>query len=202
VLIHRLNFFYSLNWHAIPYNWTPVSPEPNWRHCDLLVTCVDHAQTRVKLAQEGAHFSPALLWLDFGNGRFTGQCVLGHLGVRSDNGALRLPNVFDLYPELASIDDTDKPSCSATESLLHQDLFVNSMLAVSGVSLLWRLLRHGSIQSHGAHVDVSEPSVEPLPIDPAAWAFYSGTRPHNSASTNKPTAPPRRRRARKTAQAT
>lgn len=173
VLIQRINLFFNFDWTAVHGEWTPnQSPQLDWHQIDLLISCVDRAPVRVALAREGARHAPKLLWMDFGNGRHTGQCVLGHLGNASKHTALHLPNVCDLYPELATLDDTDRPSCSAAEALHHQDLFVNALLAEAGVSLLWKLLRHGQTDSHGVLIDVREPSVEPLWIDPAAWAFF------------------------------
>lgn len=182
--MQRLNLFFSLDWRAVHSDWTPGCTEPRLQHIDLLISCVDRARTRVALAHAGAAFDPPLLWLDFGNGQFTGQCVLGHLGKGADDDRLHLPNVFDLYPELSDLDDSDAPSCSAAESVRSQDLFVNAVLAESGVSLLWKLLRHGSTNTHGVLIDVREPSVEPLWIDPAAWAFYAAARPKTAMQTH------------------
>lgn len=191
VLTQRLNLFFSLDWRAVHTDWTPGCPEPRLQRFDLLISCVDRAKTRVALARAGAAFDPPLLWLDFGNGQFTGQCVLGHLGKRADDGRLHLANVFDLYPELPNLDDADTPSCSAAESVRSQDLFTNALLAESGVSLLWKLLRHGSTQTHGTQIDVREPSVEPLWIDPAAWAFYAAARAKTATNARSNTMPTR-----------
>ena len=52
----------------------------------------------------------------------------------------------------------------------------------TGGEVLWKLLRHGSTQTHGTLIDVPEPSVEPLWIDPAAWAFYAAARPKTATN--------------------
>ena len=195
VLIQRINLFFDFDWTAVHGYWTPEEPlSPPAHATDLLITCVDRAQVRVALAKAGARQYASCLWMDFGNDRHTGQCVLGHLGRPPPETTLRLPNIYDLHTELATLDDTDTPSCSAAEALQQQDLFVNALLAEAGMSVLWKLLRHGQTDTHGVLIDVREPSVEPLAIDPVAWEFYrtakTGERPPAAS------APPTRARTR------
>jgi PRTRC genetic system ThiF family protein len=198
VLVQRINMFFMLDWKAMPVFWSPESAKlPELGQFDLLITCVDRAQTRVELARAGKHHVPPLLWMDFGNGQYTGQCVLGHLGQREAATSLPLPNIVDLYPELTTLDDSDTPSCSAAAAVRQQDLFVNPLLAEAGVSLLWKLLRHGGSNSHGVLVDVREPSIDPMWIDPTAWAFYSTARPTPPTPHHvQPSTRPRSRRCR------
>ncbi|WP_295581652.1 hypothetical protein [uncultured Lamprocystis sp.] len=74
---------------------------------DLLVTCVDKARIRHAIGTHAWHLDPDrwrdTLWLDLGNGTRTGQVVLGHLGGWMGDPA-RLPNLYDLFPELADPD--------------------------------------------------------------------------------------------------
>ncbi len=173
VLMHRYNLFFRLDWHAIPAYWTSEDryAETALNRVDLLVSCVDRAAVRVALARQGARSNPNALWADFGNGATTGQFVLGHLAAELPD-SLRLPNVVDLFSELESVDDAEEPSCSLAEALRQQDLFVNRLLADAGVAILWNLLRHGRIDTHGAFIDVRRPTVQPLAIDPEVWAFF------------------------------
>jgi PRTRC genetic system ThiF family protein len=171
LLIQRLNLFYGLDWDSITRFWSPGVSWLRLTEIDLLVSCVDRARVRVQIAEAGARLNVSLLWLDFGNGDKTGQCVLGHLG-SDPEGPLRLPHVYDLFPELRTIKDDDTPSCSTAEALRQQDLFVNPLLAQAGAILLWNLLRHGHTDSHGAFVNAREPGCEPLLIDPQVWASF------------------------------
>lgn len=181
VLAHRYNLFYGLDWQAVPAYWEPELHANALGEFDVLVSCVDRAAVRVALAHSGQHAHAEALWADFGNGAFTGQFVLGHLNPdAAANVPLRLPNVFDLFPELSTVDDTEEPSCSLAQALRQQDLPVNRMLADAGVSILWRLLRHGSIDTHGAFVDVRACTINPLHIDTQAWAFFG----YRCADTN------------------
>lgn len=170
-LIHRANLFYGLNWQA---------------HCafadaesigesvpDVLITCVDRATVRHNIGEYFADSDYPTLWLDMGNGQHNGQVVLGHLGGYPDV-PLRLPNIFDLYPELVAVDDDAAPSCSMAEALASQDLFINRIMADNAATLLWNLIRQGSISHHGMAIDLNNPisMVTPMSIDPESWAFY------------------------------
>ena len=199
VLIHRLNLGFGLDWRACQYHWAPPAPNAHPKtpmalaDYDLVVSCVDRASVRVALAHTGQTLSSAILWMDFGNGRYTGQCILGHLGgAPLPSDSLRLPNVFDLYPELETVDDDAAPSCSSRQAIRQQDLFTNPLLAEAGVSLLWRLLHTGELDVHGVRVDAHGPSVSGILIDPDLWAFYTGTPPAPTQHLR----PRRRRRQR------
>jgi len=165
-LIHRANVAFGLDWEAKDEYASPKE----WWHCDLLVTCVDRAGFRAEVGVGGRYRNDDTLWLDTGNGATTGQVVLGHLGT-PDSGS-RLPNVYDLYPELEGVNDDAEPSCSFAEAIRHQDLTINPMIADAAANILWRMLRHGGLDFHGATVDLTRGSVAPLPIDPRTWEFF------------------------------
>ncbi|MFL6600804.1 MAG: PRTRC system ThiF family protein [Steroidobacteraceae bacterium] len=173
VLIQRHNLAFMLDWRAVDQNWTAKRGDGLWLgRYDLVISCVDRAAVRVELARAGRSLQVPLLWMDFGNGQHTGQCILGHLGGAAGSPALRLPNVYDLYPELVDVDDDAAPSCSSMEAIRHQDLFTNPLLAEAGISLLWKLMHTGSTTTHGVFIDAREPCVSGLPIDPDVWALY------------------------------
>ena len=162
--------FYGLDWEAVPFYFD--AEEPDYYRCDLLMTCVDKASVRVAIGSRvSASWDRPDLWLDFGNAERTGQVVLGHL---SDNAgaSLRLPNVFDLYPELSDVDDDDAPSCSLEAAIRSQDLFINRLVADIGLSLLWDLLRKGCLERHGGFVDLAQGTVTPLLINSESWRMF------------------------------
>lgn len=162
-LISRTNMFYGLRWIARPSHY-PTEAISN--SCDLLISCTDSARFRAKLAQSWQQQNRHLLWLDTGNGQFSGQVVLGHLGSSSKK---TLPNVFDLFPELDSMLDDDEPSCSTAAAIAKQDLMVNRMAATWAGTLLWNLIRHGCIQEHGVIFDIRKMQSLPIRIDPLVW---------------------------------
>lgn len=146
---------------------------------DLLISCVDLAKVRVDIGLAYRDLMTDLLWMDLGNGPHSGQVVLGHAGAPRGE---RLPNVLDLYPTLAEVDDSDEPSCSLEEALRHQRLGVNRFMADAAIfTLLAPLLLEGKIASHGAFVDMAKPSLGALRIDAGAWSFLGfevGARSH------------------------
>jgi len=173
-LVQRYNLAFGLDWSAIPARFSP-------RHMsrsrgDLLITCVDLATVRSRIGRHYRGYSDAPYWLDFGNGQYRGQVVLGALGEECRyrpeqplNGC-RLPHVYDLFPELDRVDDTSEPSCSLAEALTHQDLFVNRFVAQVGLNLLYQLIRTGAVDHHGAFIDVRRGAVDPIGIDLNNWA--------------------------------
>lgn len=172
--IHRINMFYATDWVGEPRCF---EPENESLGCyDLIIGCVDKASFRVelgKIAAQGHEHHRPLLWLDMGNGQHTGQCVLGHVVTAYDE-KLRLPTVFDLYPDLINPkhDNDEAPRCSLAEALQHQDLFINATLATTGMNIVWDLLTKGVISHHGVTVDTQTLKSSPMMIDEATWDFY------------------------------
>lgn len=173
VLAHSLNLAYGLDWKAVPLLFDPVKTRFG-RHsiATLLITCTDLAAFRAKFGLYGRQQTTNALWLDTGNGRDTGQVILGHWGMPT--GGLRLPNVFDLYPQLADMAhiDRDEPSCSAAEAMRKQAWPVNQAAALLAVELLWTLITAGGLDYHGATFKLAPFRTTPMLIDPQAWEFY------------------------------
>lgn len=166
ILVHRINAFYNVNWkHTTEKGLLkPVL-------ADLVLTCTDLATFRAEFAEANKREKRDTLWLDFGNGNSTAQCVLGNLG-----GAVqdRIPHVSDLYPELAGMAqvDVEQPSCSTEEALRRQPWPINREIAMKGVGMLWTLLRVGRLDYHGVQMGMAPLNITTMPIDPDAWAFY------------------------------
>lgn len=168
--ISRINTFHGFNWIAKPSFFDATELERHRNIADLIITCTDSAKFRGLMGETGKRLPKSdLLWLDSGNGQFTGQVVLGHLAAES-KGDLRLPNVYDLYPELLTMPEDDEPSCSLEAALSKQDLMVNVMPAVWMNNLIWSLIRHGGIDTHGVLFDLRKNLSIPLKIDQATWA--------------------------------
>jgi len=169
-LINRYNIAFNLNWKAEPIFFEPDEYFDYESYPDLLISCVDTPASRSAIGQYFKHqeiHHHDSLWMDFGNGDTTGQVVLGHISHPNNI----LPNVFDLYPELSSMEDDNKPSCSLEEAIQNQDLYINRTLADAGVNLLWQLLRKGSIDHHGVFLNLTTSELKPLKIDPEIWSF-------------------------------
>ncbi len=78
----------------------------------------------------------------------------------------RLPTIVDVFPDILDVDyeEEDLPSCSLAEALERQDLFINQAMATFGLDLLWRLLREGGLNHHGAFINLESGHVNPLKV--------------------------------------
>jgi len=179
ILVHRINAFYGLEWKASPknvpskmrYELGSVSRD------GLIITCVDKAAFRAQIGKTFARIKSEALWLDLGNGDREAQCVIGHVG--RPEGQPKVPNIFDLYPDLghmASADD-EAPSCSAEEALQRQPWPINRVVAIAAMELLWDLMRKGSIGVHGQFMTLSPMRTSPLPVGVDHWAMFGYRQP-------------------------
>lgn len=177
LLAHRINVFHGLDWKA-----QTTAFRPQHLRCDLLMTATDSALFRAHLGRHFRRRQSNALWIDTGNGASTGQMILGHLSGISRSAGIRLPNVFDLFPELANMQkaDREEPSCSMDEAIRRQELPINLLMATSASTLLWNLLRHGQIDHHGAIIDSRPLTIRSMPIDAKTWAMYGYQSPKPS----------------------
>jgi PRTRC genetic system ThiF family protein len=105
-------------------------------------------------------------WLDIGNKYRLGQAVLGEFYYPTKDFPGRLPLITERFPEIL---DTDIPeentaSCSLSEAVAKQDLFINPQVATWGLHILWRLLTEGFIEHCGYFVNLEQGLVVPIPI--------------------------------------
>ena len=170
VLVSRMNLFWGVNWKATPQHLTEKS---TIERADLVVGCVDSRYARRAIACKiTGRESDVSYWLDLGNHATGGQFVLGQpWNWRNRRSTTRLRTVAELFPELTDplLDHDDQPSCSAIDALERQEPFVNQTLANHALGLLARLVRYGSIEHHGAFVNLRSSRVQPLSIDPESW---------------------------------
>ena len=170
ILASRLNLFWNLNWRGIPHH---LCARTSLDRVDIVIGCVDSRGARKLIAEKtSGQRSAVYYWLDLGNHATGGQLVLGQpWNWVNRRSATRLRTVAELFPELidASLDDDRQPSCSAIEALERQEPFVNPTLANHALALLAKLFRHGSIEHHGAFVNVAASRVQPLVPDPKVW---------------------------------
>lgn len=170
IMVNRVNNYGGTNWDFRNKSFSM----DDWGYGDLLITCVDKPEVRASIGQctTAVHNLGDVLWLDCGNDSHSGNVILGHLS-KSANSGIQLPNVFDLYPCLASMEGIDEPSCSTSEALFRQDYGINRSVAREAANIIWQLIRHGSISNHGSYIDIRKGTVTPLRIDPSVWACYT-----------------------------
>jgi len=77
-----------------------------------------------------------------------------------------LPFVTEEFGELLKQSETydDTPSCSLAEALEKQDLFINSVLAQMGSSLLWNLFRNGMTENRGFFLNLKSFQSKPIKL--------------------------------------
>ncbi len=172
VLVTRNNRFFGLSWVSMPV----VFERKVHSGANITITCVDNVKSRVSYNE---HFKDVRVqqndqeqeyyWLDFGNGRNTGQIVLGSCEIEQPevDGKVainKLPTVAQ-YFDLTQINEKESgPSCSLAEALSKQDLFINSTLAQLGGALLWKLLSTGSIDYRGVYLNLETMNVNPIKL--------------------------------------
>lgn len=169
VLITRLNRFFATDWIAYPdmYN----------RNCfsaNITISCVDTISARIEISFTKAYHTNVFLtpfyWLDFGNGRSSGQFVLGSFNKIKQPASKKYKTIpkLKLATELfdySKVDEADSgPSCSLSEALAKQDLFINSSLSHLGCSLLWQLLSKGWIDYQGAFLNLDTMRTNPIKL--------------------------------------
>jgi PRTRC genetic system ThiF family protein len=184
LLVHRANAFAGTQWRAIPEAFAPKDCG-EWDF-DLLLTCVDSAQTRAQIAETARQVAAmtlewsdtSTLWLDTGNDASRAQVVLGDLlpfdSMESDERPY-IPHVVDLHPELVERSDDHTPSCSTAEALAEQDLFINRVTADTAIEMLWRLMRDGELSYHAAWIQLAPMRITSMPIDENQWALFGYT---------------------------
>ena len=182
VLVHRINMTYGTSFTANPVHLSPKSaPSTRSNLPHVVISCVDsraarasiHAVIEAWTSSNSFGARRPRYWLDLGNDHKTGQYLLGTVGeakTGSTDSAVEsvtdLPTAAEKWPEIidASRAEDDTPSCSSREALEKQDLFVNDVLTAEAASLLWRLLRDGRIQHHGAFCNLQTGRSAPIPV--------------------------------------
>ena len=174
-LITRTNRFFGTAWKAIE---KPFTSNTAMSRNAIYISCVDTAAARFGIAEVlkdldlSTHRTDTpRYWMDFGNSRDTGQVILSTIGSIKQPVSEKftpvgsLPQVTQEFAELLRQGDTENlPSCSLAEALEKQDLFMNSVLAQMGCSLLWQLLRQGLTTERGFFVNLANFRSQPLAV--------------------------------------
>ena len=106
----------------------------------ILLGCVDNNTTR-QLCHQAFYQSENLIYIDSGNGEFTGQVVCG---VRK-NGRTVFKPVGKVYPEMLKDDDKFPSELSCAEASLSdpQSITANITAATAVVNMVYNILTHG-----------------------------------------------------------
>ena len=150
---------------------------PENASANIFISCVDSVKSRFEIAEilkslsnSNYYSDRSRYWLDFGNSQFSGQVLLSTIGnIRQPDSEKyetveNLPFVTEEFGELLKQSETedDTPSCSLAEALEKQDLFINSVLAQMGSSLLWNLFRNGMTENRGFFLNLRSFQSKPI----------------------------------------
>lgn len=174
-LVTRINHFFGLKWKALPVEFEKIhANELAEEGVDIVITAVDNVPTR-----ELVHWAvkkQAIYYLDMGNTKKAGQCILGTGDYIPQPKNLRdcighLPTIIDLYPNLRKEEGKSYqgPSCGIREALERQDLFINTAVSTFALGLLWDAFRNGFLTQHGVFLNLESKRTSPLLINPTLW---------------------------------
>ncbi|WP_434141318.1 PRTRC system ThiF family protein (plasmid) [Pseudomonas luteola] len=149
-LANRYNLMLGLSWSGLPYRFPCKQTYSAIEGADLIISAVDLPSARrdISRIQYGKRLC---MWLDLGNGHRHGQAVFGALHEQSRR---RYPCVVDVFPEIATLEDDLRKSCSAAESIATQDCLINRAVTTAGMSIVWELLRYGQTSKHCVSVNL------------------------------------------------
>lgn len=155
VLIEKINRFYGYKWDAQDKEVNKIKVDQGL----FYMTCVDKVAVRQSISDQlnkayllytkaKTNYS-FLYWMDFGNGKNTGQVTLGSY----DSSEYKLNGIeYFGIPESDDLDDT--PSCSLAEALTKQDLFINPMVSNTGMTMLWSMLTTLKVSYNAAFINL------------------------------------------------
>lgn len=106
----------------------------------ILLGCVDNNRTR-QLCHEAFCRSDDLVYIDSGNGSYTGQVVCG---VRRNGHTMRKP-IGSVHPEMMKITDKfpSELSCAEAAQADPQSIVANVTAATAVLTMVYNILTHG-----------------------------------------------------------
>lgn len=181
ILVERVNRFYGIHWLSYPFYFDGAYIEGEYLP-DIVISCVDTVKARREIKDtletafgHCADCNEGMYWLDTGNSTNSGQVILstiGEINQDENTGAKMLPNIFDFFPDMDDDQFADQPSCSMSEALNKQDLFINRTVANYALDLIWRLFRYAKVEHHGCFVNLDNYMTRPVSVKNSHESFY------------------------------
>lgn len=175
VVVERINRFYGTHWHHMDHRYER-NDEIKSLGANFIISCVDSVESRkcvrrvypkraAKLYGVRERYEQPYYWLDVGNGRSSGQIILGSFyGIKQPGGDVHtLPTFLDEYKRVK--DDKTAPSCSMAEALGNQDLFINKIMATYATHMIWEFLINYRLDYRGIYVNLANMKVSQIPIE-------------------------------------
>lgn len=177
VIIEKVNYTFGLDWKAIPKKYKVSTKTDNEKFANITISAVDNIKVRTDLKtvfdtlkneqlEHKFNYQPYFmphLWLDCGNSRTSGQFVLSTVLGEQNNV---LNDVIELYGDLKQFDtkEIQGASCSYSQSIKEQDLFINDAISLYAVDLLWKLFRDKKIAYQGGFINTNNLQSNPIKI--------------------------------------
>jgi len=140
------------------YRVSPYS-QPSIEGLSILVGCVDNNRSR-QLCHQVFRVAKNLVYIDSGNGEYTGQVVCG---IRRGGKTFYKP-IGDVYPEVLL--ETDKfptqLSCAEAAVSAPQSIVANIMAGTAVVSYLYNILVLGSIETRSVTFSSKTVNIKPI----------------------------------------
>lgn len=139
----------------------------------IIIGCVDNPEARRAIHDDLAKSQRPRLWIDAGNGEYSGQVLVGDTstslvmeGVFRGNACLRLPAPTLQEPGLLmSVAETQEPNCAVAVEQGDQSPVINSMMAGLVLDLVNRALLQ-RLTWMGVYIDLEVGHLRPVPITP------------------------------------
>jgi PRTRC genetic system ThiF family protein len=134
-------------------------PGPHFEGLGILIGAVDNNKSR-RLCHEVFTESNNLIYIDSGNGEYTGQVVCG---IRRSGQTYYKP-IGDVYPDV--LDDTDKfpteLSCAEASISAPQSIVANIMASTAVISYLYNILILGNIETRSVTFSTKTVNIKPV----------------------------------------
>lgn len=175
VVVERVNRFYGTHWHHMDDRYSR-DLESKGLGANFMISCVDSVESRKDIRRVFPkrtnlkrnirdRYEMPYYWLDVGNGKSSGQIILGSFfGINQPGGGTHtLPTFLDEYKRVK--EDLTAPSCSMAEALNNQDLFINKLLATYATHMIWEFLINYRIDYRGIYLNLANMKVSQIPIE-------------------------------------
>jgi PRTRC genetic system ThiF family protein len=175
-IVNRVNRFFGTNWKGCAQKFQTAADKLENKTANITLSCVDSVSARIAIAEVliqisdlQSHRDHPLYWMDFGNDRDSGQVLIATLQeIPQPKSKLFkplsiLPEFISAFAELPQ-EEKLEPSCSLSQALGKQDLFINSCIAGHGASLLWSMLRTGMLENKGFYLNLKNFKTQSIPL--------------------------------------
>lgn len=184
-LTSKINRCFNTSFRAITEKFTTTKSSRAYLndydvpYTNIYITAVDNAPFREqfhhyfnseeRFLENSISYQRPYYWMDLGNTKKTGQCILGSTEIvqpNTDSFISRLSTVIDRFPTLTEMDtpEIQGNGCSYQSKLEEQSLFINDALTAMASPLLEDLLVKGYIANAGFFMNLDNYKTNPITL--------------------------------------